>query len=106
MFGRTHTTAEIEEYRACWARPGVTRGMINWYRALLRTRLRDRPRSPSGPSPKVLVITGGDDPLFSRAVIRASLDRLPQAELVDSTASATPPTAWPPTASPRSSIPT
>ncbi len=84
MFARgTHTPAELDEYCACWARPGVTRGMINWYRALVQRRPDDRRRVWRPSMPSVLVVTGGDDPLFSPALMRASLDRLPESEAVE-----------------------
>lgn len=74
MMRGTHDADEIADYRACWRRPGVMRGMLNWYRALLR-----RP-GPARPIPvadrHVLLATGELDPLFGPRVLQASVERI------------------------------
>jgi pimeloyl-ACP methyl ester carboxylesterase len=34
----TFTPEDLEQYRKAWSNPGTVTGMINWYRALFRTR--------------------------------------------------------------------
>lgn len=78
LFSETHDDDEIETYRVAWSRPGVVRGMLNWYRAVMRH---------PGPDPvvaaadrRVHLITGADDPLFGPVVLAASVDRVPGTE--------------------------
>lgn len=76
-FRATHTAEEIDAYRTAWSRPGVIKGMVSWYRALVRHP------GPTAAIPdarrRVLLITGADDPLFGEGVLAASVDRLPGA---------------------------
>jgi len=36
----TFSDEDLTQYRAAWSQPGAVTGMINWYRALFRTRAR------------------------------------------------------------------
>jgi epoxide hydrolase 4 len=36
----TFTAEDLAQYRAAWSQPGALTGMINWYRALFRTRVK------------------------------------------------------------------
>lgn len=62
---------EIEHYRAAWSRAGALRGMINWYRALLRKRLP--PSKSLRVIPPVLLIWGERDPFGIKDLAKASL---------------------------------
>ncbi len=50
---------EIDFYRAAWSRPGALHGMVNWYRALLRSSLD--PASVGSIAAPGLVIWGDRD---------------------------------------------
>lgn len=71
LFGSTLTSDEMAHYLACWARPGVPTGMLNWYRALMTTRsVADDWRPFHVP---LLLVTGTQDHLFGQAVLDRSL---------------------------------
>lgn len=71
LFGDNLTLAEMDQYRACWSRPGVLTGMLNWYRALMTTRSQDEDRRPL--DVPLLMVTGTNDHLFGQAVLDQSL---------------------------------
>ncbi|MEO1056432.1 MAG: alpha/beta fold hydrolase [Actinomycetota bacterium] len=83
-FRATHTSDEIAAYDACWSRHGVRRGMVNFYRALLRCRDLNESdhRRERSDGPEVILLTGSADPLFGPAVLAASLRRVPGARHV------------------------
>ncbi|MEM9515785.1 MAG: alpha/beta fold hydrolase [Actinomycetota bacterium] len=83
-FRAMHSPDEIAAYDACWSRHGVRRGMINFYRALLRCRdpHESRPRHHRSSGPGLLLLTGSADPLFGLDVFDASLRRISCAEHV------------------------
>ena len=56
----TFSDADLDHYRAAWARPGRARGMISWYRAAAR---RPAHLSPDDPTvrPPTLIAWGADD---------------------------------------------
>jgi pimeloyl-ACP methyl ester carboxylesterase len=60
----------IEEYRSHWARPGVMRGMLNWYRAAARDRSL-RPPVAKIDVP-ITIVWGRDDPIFAPALVEQS----------------------------------
>lgn len=73
LLASSHTPDEIADYRVCWGRDGVVRGMVNWYRALVRAPGPDR-SAVAGQRP-VLLVTGADDPLFGPNVLERSVSR-------------------------------
>jgi epoxide hydrolase 4 len=63
--------AELDRYRAAWARPGALTAMLNWYRAFLR---KDLPFSAViRITPPVLLIWGEQDRYGLRELAAASL---------------------------------
>lgn len=72
LFPAAHYSIEtIEHYREQWTRPGVMRGMLNWYRAAARDRALRPPVTPI--TAPLTILWGRDDPLFTPAVLRDSL---------------------------------
>jgi pimeloyl-ACP methyl ester carboxylesterase len=67
-----YSTEILERYRARWMRPGVIRGMLNWYRAAARDRSLRPPPAGSIRVP-ITLLWGRDDPLFAQRVIDDSL---------------------------------
>lgn len=78
FFTETHDADEIATYRAAWSRPGVIRGMLNWYRAVMR-HPGARPETPVAER-RIHLITGAEDPFFGRELLAASVDRIPGTE--------------------------
>ena len=71
LFPSAHYSADtIEEYRAGWMRPGVMRGMLNWYRAAARDFSLRIPSTPI--EPPIEIIWGRNDPLFIESLVDAS----------------------------------
>lgn len=82
LFPPEHHPAQlIADYRNHWMRPGVLRGMLNWYRAAARDRSL---RPPSAPIKRpITLVWGRNDPLFAPAVVEQSLSLGDQIELVE-----------------------
>jgi len=60
----TCTDADLAVYREAWARPGALTGMVNWYRAALRSASRRLPRLRVGV--ETLVLWGARDRFLGR----------------------------------------
>ena len=75
----TFSAEDLELYRQAWAKPGALTGMINWYRALFRTRpgrLKSvRIRVPT------LVIWGTADKFLGRELAPLSIELCDQGRL-------------------------
>jgi pimeloyl-ACP methyl ester carboxylesterase len=76
----TFREADLAQYRAAWSQPGAITGMINWYRALLRSQ----PQPIASPRVKVptLLIWGAQDLFLSREMAQPSIDLCDQGQLV------------------------
>ncbi len=76
----TFSEEDLAHYRAAWARPGALTGMLNWYRAALRSR----PAQPASPRVTVptLVIWGAKDSALGREMVQPSLDLCDQGRAV------------------------
>lgn len=74
------TDADLVFYRAAWSQPGAITGMINWYRALLRSQ----PKSVASSQVKVptLLIWGARDLFLGREMAQPSIDLCDQGQLV------------------------
>lgn len=82
LFPPEHHPADlIEEYRSNWARPGVLRGMLNWYRAAALDRSLRPPGRPI--ELPIKLVWGRNDPLFAPSVIEQSLSLGDQIQLVE-----------------------
>ena len=68
----TFTPADLDRYRAAWARPGAARGMISWYRAAARRAGRLHPGDPEV-RPPTLVVWGEDDLALDARLAERSL---------------------------------
>lgn len=68
----TFTPADLDRYRAAWARPGAARGMISWYRAAARRAGRLHPGAPDV-RPPALVVWGEDDLALDARLTERSL---------------------------------
>lgn len=67
----TFSEADIARYREAWSQPGAATGMLNWYRAALRTRPA-RVRSTRVKMP-TLLIWGARDKFLSRELAEQSV---------------------------------
>jgi pimeloyl-ACP methyl ester carboxylesterase len=74
--GGRFTEEEIAAYRAQWRKPGAIDGMLNWYRALPKSRreLRQLIRPITAP---VMIIFGMHDPVFMPATIENFSEHVP-----------------------------
>jgi pimeloyl-ACP methyl ester carboxylesterase len=64
------TAEDLAAYRVAWSQPGALRGMLNWYRALLR----HRPAPPPGRiSVPLRIIWGDRDIALDRRLVEAGL---------------------------------
>ncbi len=69
------------EYREAWSQEGAITGMINWYRAMLRTP-RTKNRRDAKIVASTLIIWGRNDRYLSYEMAELSLDRCESAQLV------------------------
>ncbi|SEO67347.1 Pimeloyl-ACP methyl ester carboxylesterase [Halogranum amylolyticum] len=67
----TFTVADFERYREAWNRPGAFRAMLNWYRAIVRSRPRPRRTRVTVPT---LVVWGERDRFLRKSMARESVD--------------------------------
>ena len=67
----TCTDADLAVYREAWARPGALTGMVNWYRAALRSASRRLPRLRVGV--ETLVLWGARDRFLGREMAEPSV---------------------------------
>jgi pimeloyl-ACP methyl ester carboxylesterase len=74
------TETECDRYRKAWSVPGAMTGMINWYRALLRTRRRSEGTCPI--RVPTLVAWGRQDPHISYEMAPLSADQCQDCRLV------------------------
>jgi pimeloyl-ACP methyl ester carboxylesterase len=76
----TFTAEEIENYRAAWSQPGAITGMINWYRAAVRSQRKltglGRITVPT------LMIWGAKDIALGREMAQPSIDLCDDGRLV------------------------
>lgn len=70
------TDAELREYARSWRWPGAVRGMLGYYRAMLRTRAELAPLVRPIDVP-TLLIWGERDPVFTRATTENFSDYVP-----------------------------
>ncbi len=67
----TFTADDLQKYQAAWNQPGALRGMVNWYRALVRLRPQlDNPRV----SIPMFIVFGAQDVAITRKSMVQSLD--------------------------------
>lgn len=76
----TFSEADLALYREAWSQPGAATGMLNWYRAALRTRPA-RLRSSRVTMP-ALIIWGEQDKFLRREMAKQSTDLCDQGHLV------------------------
>ena len=76
----TFSLEEIENYRAAWSQPGAITGMVNWYRAAVRSQRKlaglGRIRVPT------LMIWGAKDIALGREMAQPSIDLCDHGRLV------------------------
>lgn len=74
------TDADLLFYRTAWSQPGAITGMINWYRALLRSQ--PQPVATSRVQVPTLLIWGARDLFLGREMAQPSIDLCDQGQLV------------------------
>ena len=67
----TFTPRDFERYRAAWARPGALTAMLNYYRAIARSRPRPDRQTVSTPT---LVLWGVEDGFLEREMAAESVE--------------------------------
>ena len=77
----TFSDADLARYRAAWARPGATRGMVSWYRAAVRRAGRLSPEDPTVRVP-TLIVWGEDDVALDARLAERSLALCAEGRLV------------------------
>jgi epoxide hydrolase 4 len=78
--------ADIEEYKLAWKQPGALTAMINWYRAMLRQRLKG-PWNPQKIVPRrvhvpTLMLWGKNDIALSWEMAQPSIDLCDAGQLI------------------------
>ncbi len=76
----TFSQSDMEEYKEAWSQPGALTAMLNWYRALTRTKL-SRLESIRVTVP-TLLIWGKKDLFLGHEMAGPSIELCKQAELV------------------------
>jgi pimeloyl-ACP methyl ester carboxylesterase len=76
----TFSDADISRYREAWSRPGAAKGMINWYRAALRSRPQRLPGLRV--TMPTLLIWGARDRFLGRELAQPSIDLCNEGKLV------------------------
>lgn len=74
----TFTPDDLAQYRSAWSQPGSLRGMINWYRALFRSRVKFPDRNVRVPT---RILWGERDAFLLAEMARESLRYCTSAEL-------------------------
>jgi pimeloyl-ACP methyl ester carboxylesterase len=69
----TFTPADLDVYRAAWARPGALTGMLNWYRALALAGGAGATRGDARIAVPVRILWGDRDQALEPALAEASL---------------------------------
>ena len=77
----TFSDATLARYRRAWARPGRARGMLNWYRALVRHR-PDRVEGGATVRPPTLVVWGDADVALDARLAERSVELCADGRLV------------------------
>lgn len=67
-------------YREAWGRPGVVRGMIAWYRAMIPALFRRFPRTRI--AAPTLLLWGKRDPFLASSMARSSIELCDRGKLV------------------------
>jgi len=74
----TFSAEDLVQYRAAWSQPGALTGMINWYRALFRTRVKFSDKIVRVPT---RILWGERDAFLLTEMARESLSYCTNAEL-------------------------
>ncbi len=74
----TITAEDLAQYRAAWSQPGAITGMINWYRALFRTRIKFQNKTVRVPT---RILWGERDDFLLTEMAHESLRYCASAEL-------------------------
>jgi len=74
----TFSEEDLAQYRAAWSQPGALTGMINWYRALFRTRVKFPDKIVRVPT---RILWGERDAFLLAEMARESLNYCTNAEL-------------------------
>jgi len=74
----TFTTGDLAQYRAAWSQPGALTGMINWYRALFRARVKFPDKTVRVPT---RILWGERDDFLLAEMAHESLRHCTSAEL-------------------------
>ena len=74
----TFSSEELVQYRAAWSHPGALTGMINWYRALFRARVKFSDKTVRVPT---RILWGERDAFLLAEMARESLRYCTNAEL-------------------------
>ncbi len=74
----TFTTGDLAKYRAAWSQPGALTGMINWYRALFRARVKFPDKTVRVPT---RIFWGARDAFLLAEMAHESLSYCTNAEL-------------------------
>jgi len=74
----TFSTEDLAQYRAAWSQPGALTGMINWYRALFRARVKFSDNIVRVPT---RILWGDHDAFLLAEMARESLRYCTNAEL-------------------------
>ena len=77
----TFNEEELEVYREAWTRPGAATTMINWYRAGMRNRLKEKEDQLRIKVP-TLLIWGALDAYLGREMAKPSIDLCDDGRLV------------------------
>ena len=81
----TFTDADLDRYRESWRQVGACRGMVNWYRAAVRTALSPAHEIPAPDRELVkqptLVVWGEEDPALVAALAERSVRYCPDGRL-------------------------
>ncbi len=76
----TFTDADLAEYITAWSQPGAFTGMINWYRAMFRVKIKPLPAKRI--TVPTLLIWGAQDFALGRELAQPSIDRCDDGRLV------------------------
>ncbi len=74
------TSEDLRRYREAWSAPGAITGMLNWYRAMFRHRLRSP--GPTRVRIPTLILWGEQDRYLSKELAPLSLQRCEQGQLI------------------------
>jgi pimeloyl-ACP methyl ester carboxylesterase len=69
---------DVDLYRQAWSQPGAIRGMLAWYRAMIRHR---PPPLPGPIQPRTMVLWGRRDAALGSELVEPSVARCREAEL-------------------------